>query len=215
VLRWNEILMELVANSDLPPAPNPDGSYPAPDANNPFADPRFPFANPPYASRAYSYVSVAQFEALKAAWHFKYLYNRPAPSQVDQGIRALLPTNGVPAYPSEDAVLSGVTAELLKLLFPTEVEKITLKAGEQRQAALLAGKDRPPTSPPGSRLARPSRPSSPRAPAPTGCARLADRRRSGRPWPTPRPRAAKSRGAAWTFRRDRRCCRSLAMSERG
>ena len=140
VLRWNEILMELVANSDLPPAPLPDGSYPAPDANNPFADPRFPFANPPYAARAYSYVSVAQFEALKSAWYYKYLYNRPAPSQVDSNIKALLPTNGVPAYPSEDAVLSGVTAELLKLLFPTEVEKITLKAGEQRQAALLSGK---------------------------------------------------------------------------
>jgi hypothetical protein len=139
VLRWNEILMELVANSDLPPAPAPDGSYPAPDANNPFADPRFPFANPPYASRAYSYVSVAQFEALKSAWYYKHLYNRPAPSQIDQNIRALLPTSG-PAYPSEDAVMSGVTAELLKLLFPTEVEKITLKAAEQRQAALLSGK---------------------------------------------------------------------------
>jgi hypothetical protein len=140
VMRWNEILMELVANSDLPPAPNPDGSYPAPDANNPFADPRFPFANPPYAARAYSYVSVAQYEALKVAWYYKYLYNRPAPSQVDQGIRALLPVNGVPAYPSEDAVVSGVTAELLKLMFPTEVEKITLKAAEHRQAALLSGK---------------------------------------------------------------------------
>jgi len=139
VIRWNEILMELVANSDLPPAPNPDGSYPAPDANNPFADPRFPFANPPYAARAYSYVSVAQYEALKVAWYYKYLYNRPAPSQVDQGIRALLPVNA-PAYPSEDAVVSGVTAELLKLLFPTEVEKITLKAGEHRQAALLSGR---------------------------------------------------------------------------
>lgn len=140
VLRWNEILMELVANSDLPPAPNPDGSYPVPDANNPFADPRFPFSNPPYAARAYSYVSVAQYEALKSAWHYKYLYNRPAPSQIDPGIRALLPTNGVPAYPSEDAVLSGVTAEMLKLLFPADVEKITLKAAEQRQVAQLSGK---------------------------------------------------------------------------
>src|SRR6185503_585960 len=117
VVRWNEILLELVARADLPPAPAADGTYPAPDANNPFADPRFPFANPPYAARAYSYVSVAQYEALKVAWYYKYLYNRPAPSQVDQGIRALLPVNA-PAYPSEDAVVSGVTAELLKLLFP-------------------------------------------------------------------------------------------------
>ncbi len=36
-------------------------------------------------------------------------------------------------------MLSGVTAELLKLLFPASVEQITLKAGEQRQAALPVG----------------------------------------------------------------------------
>jgi hypothetical protein len=140
VVRWNEILLELVARADLPPAPNADGSYPAPDANNPFADPRFPFANPPYAARSYSYVAVAQFEALKAAWYYKYLYNRPAPSVVDSGVKALVPTNGLPAYPSEDAVVSGVTAELLKLLFPADLELITRKAGEQRLAALHAGK---------------------------------------------------------------------------
>jgi hypothetical protein len=38
VLRWNEILLELVARANLPPAPSPDGTYPVPDANNPFAD---------------------------------------------------------------------------------------------------------------------------------------------------------------------------------
>jgi membrane-associated phospholipid phosphatase len=140
VLRWNEILLELVARANRPPAPAPDDTYPVPDANNPFADPRFPFGNPPYAARAYSYVAVAQYEALKAAWHYKYLYNRPSPSDLNAGIQALMPTNGLPAYPSEDAVMSGVTAELLKLLFPADVEQITLKAGEQRQAAMLSGK---------------------------------------------------------------------------
>jgi membrane-associated phospholipid phosphatase len=140
VVRWNETMMEMVARADLPPPPNADGTYSVPDANNPFAEPQFPFGNPPYAARAYSYVSVAQFEALKAAWHFKHLYRRPAPSDVDGGVRALLPTNGLPSYPSEDAVLSGVTAELLKLLFPTNVEEIARKAAEQREAALLSGR---------------------------------------------------------------------------
>jgi PAP2 superfamily protein len=140
VLRWTQIMRELVARADLPPAPRPDGTYPVPDSENPFADPNFPFGNPPYASRAYSYVSVAQFEALKVAWYYKYQYNRPSPSQVDGGVQSLMPTTGVPAYPSEDAVLSGVTAELLKLLFPTSVEEITRKAGEQRDAALLSGR---------------------------------------------------------------------------
>ena len=140
VLRWNEILLELVSRANLPPAPAPDDTYPVPDANNPFADPRFPFGNPPYSARAYSYVTVAQYEALKVAWYYKYLYNRPSPSDVDSGVRALLPTNALPAYPSEDAVVSGVTTELLKLLFPADIEQITLKAGEQRQVALLSGK---------------------------------------------------------------------------
>ncbi|HYO84643.1 MAG TPA: phosphatase PAP2 family protein [Bryobacteraceae bacterium] len=143
VLRWNEVLLELVAKHNVPPAALPDDSYPVPDANNPFADPSFPFANPPYAARAYSYVSVAQYEALKVAWHYKYLYSRPAPSQVDAGIQALRGNSDLPAYPSEDAVISGVTTAMLQLLFPTAVEAVTLKAAEQRQAALLSGRASP------------------------------------------------------------------------
>ena len=140
VLRWNQVMRELVARYNLPPAPRADGTYPAPDATNPFADPQYPFANPPYAARAYAYVSVAQYEALKAAWYYKYQYGRPAPSQVDGGAQALLPASGVPAYPSEDAVVSGVTAEMLKLLFPAAVEEITQKAASQREAAALGGR---------------------------------------------------------------------------
>lgn len=140
VVRWNEIMLGLVSRYNLPPAPAADGTYPIPDANNPFADPMFPFGNPPYAARAYSYVAVAQYEALKVAWYYKFLYNRPAPARVDSGVQAIIPATDLPAYPSEDAVVSGVTAELLKLLFPASVEEITLKAGQQRQAMLLAGK---------------------------------------------------------------------------
>lgn len=140
ILRWNEILLELVSQANLPPAPRENGTYPFPDPNNPFADPNFPFANPPYAARAYAYVSVAQYEALKVAWHYKYLYNRPSPARVDSGVQALSPASDLPAYPSEDAVISGVTTAMLQLLFPTAVELVTLKAAEQRQAALLSGR---------------------------------------------------------------------------
>jgi hypothetical protein len=62
---------------------------------------------------------------------------------VDAGIRSLMPATGVPAYPSEDAVLSGVTADMLKLMFPAALEQITLKAAEQREAALLSGRASP------------------------------------------------------------------------
>ena len=140
VLRWNEILRGMVSKFNLPPAPLANGTYPAPDAENPFGDPNFPFANPPYAARAYSYVSAAQYDALKAAWYYKYQFNRPAPYNADGSVQALMAKTALPGYPSEDAVMSGVTAELLKLLFPAAVEEITLKAAQQRQAALWSGK---------------------------------------------------------------------------
>src|SRR5688572_3172794 len=140
VLRWNEIMLALVSRFNLPPAPRADGTYPVPDAANPFADPQFPFGNPPYAARAYSYVAVAQYDALKAAWYYKYLYNRPAPSAVDSGVRAIGVAADLPAYPSEDAVLSAVSAQMLKLLFPAAVDEIDRHAAEQREAAFLAGK---------------------------------------------------------------------------
>jgi hypothetical protein len=143
VLRWNQILRELVARFNLPPAPRDDGSYVFPSAANPFADPQFPFSNPPYAARAYSYVSVAQFEALKSAWYYKYQYKRPSPSKVDSSIQALMPTTDLPSYPSEDAVLSSVSAVMLKLLFPAAVDEINAKAAEQQNAALWSGKAAP------------------------------------------------------------------------
>jgi hypothetical protein len=140
VLRWNQIVRGLVARYNLTPAPRADGTYPVPDPENPFADPQFPFANPPYASRAYSYVAVAQYEALKTAWYWKYQYHRASPARLDNTIQALVPISDLPAYPSEDAVLSGVTVEMLKVLFPGAVEEITQRAAEQRNAALWSGK---------------------------------------------------------------------------
>jgi hypothetical protein len=140
VMRWNQILRELVARYNLPPAPRDEGGYPIPDAENPFGDPAFPFANPVYAARAYSYVSAAQYDALKSAWYWKYRYNRTSPAKNGTGISALMPISDLPSYPSEDAVISGVTVDMLKSLFPAALQEITLKAAEQRNAALWSGK---------------------------------------------------------------------------
>ena len=139
VMRWNQILRELVARYNLPPAPK-DGAYPVPDAENPFGDPQFPFANPVYAARAYSYVSAAQYDALKAAWYWKFQYNRMSPAKIDDRIDALMPITDLPSYPSEDAVISGATVEMLKSFFPAAVQEITLRAADQRNAALWSGK---------------------------------------------------------------------------
>lgn len=139
ILRWNEILRELVAKYNLPPYQNPDGTYPAPNANNPLAYPYFPFANPPYAARAYAYISAAQYDALVAAWHYKKVYNRAAPYAVDSTIKTLVPKSTLPSYPSEDAVIAGVTVELLKLMFPGEQDFVQQKAEEHKKARLIAG----------------------------------------------------------------------------
>ncbi|NCD70738.1 phosphatase PAP2 family protein [Mucilaginibacter agri] len=139
VLRWNEILRELVAKHNLPPYQNSDGTYPAPSAANPFAYPQFPFSNPPYAARSYAYVSAAQYDALIAAWHYKVLYNRPAPYKNDAGVQALIPKSDLPSYPSEDAVVAGTVIEMMKLLFPTEIAYIEQKEADEKMYRLISG----------------------------------------------------------------------------
>ncbi|KIC94711.1 phosphatase PAP2 family protein [Flavihumibacter solisilvae] len=139
ILRWNEILRELVAKHNLPPYQNEDGTYPAPSATNPLAYPQFPFANPPYAARAYAYVSAAQYDALVAAWHYKKLYNRKAPYNVDSSLKVLINRSELPSYPSEDAVIAGAAAEMMKLLFPGDQDYIQKKAEEHRRSRIISG----------------------------------------------------------------------------
>lgn len=139
VFRWNEIMRELVALHNLPPYQNPDGTYPFPNAANPFAYPVFPFANPPYAARAYAYVATAQYDALVACYKYKSLYNRMPPYRSDRTIQPQVPVQELASYPSEDAVLAGVTSELLKLLFPADWVYIETKANEQKNCRLWAG----------------------------------------------------------------------------
>ena len=139
VLRWNEIMRELVAKRNVPPYQNADGTYPFPNAANPFAYPVFPFSNPPYAARAYAYVSAAQYDALVATWHYKKLYRRAAPFVVDSSIAAMVPKSILPSYPSEDAAVIGATVELLKLLFPADLAYIQEKADEHKLYRIMAG----------------------------------------------------------------------------
>jgi hypothetical protein len=139
VLRWNEIMRELVALHNLPPYQNADGTYPIPSANNPLAYPTFPFANPPYAARAYAYLSAAQYDACIATYYYKQLYNRAAPYNVDAGIQTLLPRSTLSSFPSEDATVEGASVEILKLLFPGDQDYINQRAEEHKRARLIAG----------------------------------------------------------------------------
>ncbi len=139
VLRWNEIARELAAQYNVPPNNNPDGTYPVPDPAKPTDRPRFPFANPPYAARVFTLLSVAQYDALVTTWNYKFNYNRMAPAKNDASIQALLPVSELPAYPSEDAVVAAASREVLKALFPGEVEMLTQKAEEHKNSRLWAG----------------------------------------------------------------------------
>lgn len=139
VLRWNEIMRELVARHNVPPYQNPDGTYPIPSAVNPLAYPTFPFANPPYAARAFAYLSAAQYDALVAAVHYKQLYRRPAPYHSDSSIHALIPRSDLYSYPSEDAAVIGVSTEMLKLLFPGDQAFIQSKAEEHKRMRIMSG----------------------------------------------------------------------------
>jgi hypothetical protein len=138
-LRWNEIMRALVAKYNLAPQNNADGTYPVPDATNPFSYPVFPFSNPPYAARAYAYVSVAQYDALVAAYKLKQQYKRPAPYKTDATITPSVSKSDLPSYPSEEATLASATLEMMKFLFPGEVEFLNKKADESRNFKLWAG----------------------------------------------------------------------------
>ena len=139
ILRWNEILRELVAKHNLPPYQNADGTYPIPSASNPLAFPLFPFSNPPYAARAYAYFSAAQYDALITAWYYKKQFNRAAPYKVDSSLKVLIPKSALPSYPSEDAVVEGTAVEMLKLLFPGDQDYIQQRAEEHRRARIISG----------------------------------------------------------------------------
>jgi hypothetical protein len=78
LVRWNEIALELATKYNLIPAPNPDGSYPVPDPANPSNYPKFPYSHPPYTSRMLAHLSVAQYDGLIMAWHYKYKFKRQA-----------------------------------------------------------------------------------------------------------------------------------------
>lgn len=135
VIRWNEIALELIAKYNLIPGPNPDGSYTLPNPTNPEGPPAFPFAHPPFAVRALAYLSVAQFDGLITAWHYKYIYNRPAPYETDNTIKTAFVENDLPSYPSDGAVVAIASRDILTAMFPLEKDYLE-KMAEQHMASL-------------------------------------------------------------------------------
>jgi hypothetical protein len=139
VVRWNEIALELIAKYNLIPGPNDDDSYSLPNPSTPDGPPPFPFAHPPYASRALAYLSVAQFDGLISAWHYKYLYDRAAPYKQDASISFAYEPNDIPSYPSDGAVVARVSKRVLTAMFPLEVEYLQKMEEAHLESLLLSG----------------------------------------------------------------------------
>jgi hypothetical protein len=139
LLRWNEIALELATKYNLIPAPNPDGTYPSPDPANPGKYPLFPYSHPPYTSRMLAYLSVAQYDGLIMAWHYKYKFKRQPPYQLDPQIKTAYETNNLYSYPSDGAVVAISSREILTAMFPLEKEYLARMAEEHLESLVLAG----------------------------------------------------------------------------
>ncbi len=139
LLRWNEIALELSAKYNLIPAPNADGTYPAPDPTKPDQYPLFPYSHPPYTSRMLAYLSVAQYDGLIMAWHYKEKYGRPAPYKLDPTIKSAYEVNGLNSYPSDGAVVAISSRDILIVMFPLEKEFLEKTADEHLESLIIAG----------------------------------------------------------------------------
>ncbi len=112
VLRWNEIARSLVSKYKT---------------------------NPPMASRLYALLSVAQYDALVGAWHYKFQYNGKTPSRIDNAITPLVPVTNVPAYPSEHAAIAAASAAILANMFPSESLYVYKQASLHEDSRMLGG----------------------------------------------------------------------------
>ncbi|MDQ4096948.1 MAG: phosphatase PAP2 family protein, partial [Actinomycetota bacterium] len=104
--------------------------------------------DPPLASRSYSYLSAAVYDAVVAAWHWKYEYDRKPPT----GVTTMTAASPAPSYPSEHAAIAGAASRLLAHLFPetpvgifdefaTEAAESRVQAGVNYRSDVEAGLD--------------------------------------------------------------------------
>ena len=91
--------------------------------------------DPPLSSRNLAYTHVAMYDALVAAYHWKEVYQREAPTGVD----TLVEAGDLPSYPSEHAAIAGAASRVLSHLYPNKpgprLEELAEQAADSRVAA--------------------------------------------------------------------------------
>ena len=97
-------------------------------------------ATPVRAARIMALLHVAMYDATVAAWDAKYAYNRAPPARSGTGVRALIPINDTPSYPSEHAAVAAAAAMILSYAFPIEdTAAFTRDARAVAESRIVAG----------------------------------------------------------------------------
>lgn len=92
--------------------------------------------DPPMSSRNLAYTHVAMYDAVVAAYHWKGVYDRAAPDDVDQ----LVDPGDAPSYPSEHAAMAGAASRVLAHLYPDKPAlRLEEMADEVAQSRVEAG----------------------------------------------------------------------------
>jgi len=91
--------------------------------------------DPVAASRSYALVAVAMYDAVAAAWHYKYHYGRAGPGGIDRLVEA----EADPSYPSGHAAVAGAASVVLAHVFPEQpavrLEHLAEEAARSRVTA--------------------------------------------------------------------------------
>jgi len=91
------------------------------------------------ANRVEAIVHTAMYDAVVAAYHAKYAYNRKAPSALANDLTPAATVPSDPSYPSEHAAIAAAAAGTLASLFPDQEKTVTAMAQEAGLSRLLAG----------------------------------------------------------------------------
>ncbi|MGE0129750.1 MAG: phosphatase PAP2 family protein [Blastocatellales bacterium] len=95
--------------------------------------------NPPRAHRGLALVHAAIYDAVVAAWFWKYVYHRARPDRLDRSLSPSVEPPIHPTYPSEHAAIAGAAARMLGYLFPSDAARIKANAKEAAFSRLRAG----------------------------------------------------------------------------
>ena len=95
--------------------------------------------DPPLSSRGYALMNVAAYDAMVAAWHYKYQYDRDAPDVAER----LVEPGPDPSYPSEHAAIAGAASRVLAYLFPERPAlRLDEAADQAADSRVMAGVNR-------------------------------------------------------------------------